>query len=88
MRREAILDFLAGIVNENGCCNDFFVLFGVAADAMPSNFPADITSTSTGLSHPPLASDQLIEPIHFKKNQKPKFHQIELLTSPDSSLTL
>ena len=42
MRREAILDFLAGIVNDNGCSIDFFVLFGVAADAMPSNIPADI----------------------------------------------
>jgi hypothetical protein len=65
----------------------FLYCLAVAADAMPCNFLEDNTS-STGLSHPPLASDQLIEPIHFKKNQKPKFHQIELLTSPDSSLTL
>ena len=53
MRREAILDVLARIVNDNGCSNDCFVLFGVAAgDATPGYFPADNTS-STGLSHPP-----------------------------------
>ena len=52
MRREAILDVLAGIVNDNGCSNDYFVLFVVAADAMPGNFTADNTS-GTGLSLPP-----------------------------------
>jgi len=53
MRREAILDVLAGMVNDSRCSNDFFVLLGIATDAKPSNFPADNTSTSTGLSHPP-----------------------------------
>ena len=86
MRREAILDFLAGIVNDNGCCNDFFVLFGVAADAMPSNFPADITSTSTGLSHPPPVVNILN--LSTAKLHMPRFHQREQLTSPDTSLTL
>ena len=27
------------MINDNGCSNDFFVLFGIAADAMPGKIP-------------------------------------------------
>jgi hypothetical protein len=44
------------MINDNGCSNDFFVLFGIAADAMPGNFPADYTSSESLSRSPPVVN--------------------------------